>query len=419
MNGAGVQANRVADRRALRYDCPVRLAQRIEKLPPYLFADISRRIAAKRAEGVDVISFGIGDPDLPTPDHILASLAEASREPANHRYPESEGLPELRQAVARWYGRRFDVDLDPATEVLPLIGSKEGIGHIAVCFIDPGDIALVPDPGYPVYGVGTLLAGGEPYYLPLTEENDFLPDLDAVPEKIAKRAKVLWLNYPNNPTGAVADLDFFERAVAFAKKHDLAVLHDGPYSEVAFDGYKPVSFLQADGAKDVGIEFHSLSKSYNMTGWRIGMAVGNAQIINALMRVKSNLDSGIPQAIQQMAITALDGPQTVIAEHNAIYEKRRDRLVAALTKMGLRLRAPKASLYLWARVPDGSTSVSYATRLLDEAGVVVTPGIGYGPTGEGYVRLSLTIPDDRLEEGLKRMEALAAGPETAGQGLPL
>ncbi len=387
----------------------MQFAKRIEKLPAYLFAEISKKIAEKRAQGVDVISFAIGDPDLPTPDHILDALAVASRDPANHRYPESEGLPELRQAIARWYERRFGVRVDPDKEVLPLIGSKEGIGHIAFCFIDPGDVALVPDPGYPVYSVGTLLAGGEPYFLPLTEENEFLPDLDSVPDDIARRAKLLWLNYPNNPTGAVAGLDFFEQAVAFARKHGIAVLHDGPYSEVAFDGYRPVSFLQAEGAKDVGVEFHSLSKSYNMTGWRIAMAVGNPEIINALMRLKSNLDSGIPQAIQRMAIEALDGPQDCIPEHNRIYERRRDRLVAALSKLGLRLRPPKASLYLWARVPEGMTSVQLATRLLDEAGVVVTPGIGYGPSGEGYIRLSLTIPDDRLEEGVRRMEALASG----------
>ncbi len=383
-----------------------RLANRVEKLPAYLFAEISKKIAEKRAQGVDVISFGIGDPDLPTPGYILDSMIEAARDPANHRYPESEGLPELHEAIARWYERRFGVELDPAKEVLPLIGSKEGIGHIALCFIDPGDVALVPDPGYPVYAVGTLLAGGEPYFLPLTEENEFLPDLDAVPEDVARKAKVIWLNYPNNPTGAVADIEFFERTVAFAKRYDIAILHDGPYSEVAFDGYRPVSFLEAAGAKEVGIEFHSLSKSYNMTGWRIGMAVGNAEIIDALMRVKSNLDSGIPQAIQRMAITALEGPQGCIEEHNAIYERRRDRLVAALSKLGMRLRPPKASLYLWARVPERTTSVQFATRLLDEAGVVVTPGIGYGPAGEGYVRLSLTIPDDRLEEGVRRMEAL-------------
>jgi len=384
------------------------LARRVEKLPAYLFAEISKKIAAKRAEGVDVISFGIGDPDLPTPANILDSMIEAAQDPANHRYPESEGLPELHEAIARWYERRFGVQLDPAKEVLPLIGSKEGIGHIALCFIDPGDIALVPDPGYPVYAVGTLLAGGEPYFLPLTEENEFLPDFEAIPEDVVRKAKVLWLNYPNNPTGAIADLSFFNRAVSFARRHDVAILHDGPYSEVAFDGYRPVSFLEAAGAKDVGIEFHSLSKSYNMTGWRIGMAVGNAEIIDALMRVKSNLDSGIPQAIQKMAITALDGPQGCIDEHNAIYERRRDRLVAALSRLGLRLQPPKASLYLWARVPEGTTSVQFATRLLDEAGVVVTPGIGYGPTGEGYVRLSLTIPDERLEEGVRRMEGLAA-----------
>jgi LL-diaminopimelate aminotransferase len=385
----------------------VRFADRIEHLPAYLFAEISRKIAEKRAQGVDVISFAIGDPDMPTPGHILNELREASRDPANHRYPETEGLPELREAIARWYGRRFGVELDPATEVLPLLGAKEGIGHIAVCFIDPGDIALVPDPGYPVYATGTLLAGGEPYYLPLTAENAFLPDLSSVPESVAKRAKVLWLNYPNNPTGAVADIEFFEEAVAFAKKHDLAVLHDGPYTEVAFDGYRPVSFLQADGAKEIGVEFHSLSKSYNMTGWRIGMAVGNAAIINALMRVKSNLDSGIPQAIQRMAIAALDGPQGCVAEQNAIYQRRRDRLVGALTKLGLRITPPRASLYVWARVPEGMTSVGFATKLLDEAGVVVTPGPGYGPTGEGYVRLSLTTADERLEEGVRRLEGLA------------
>jgi LL-diaminopimelate aminotransferase len=386
----------------------LKFAQRIESLPPYLFAEISKKMAEKRAQGVDVISFAIGDPDMPTPDRLLDALAEASRDPANHRYPESEGLPELRNSIAGWYARRFGVELNPDSEVLPLIGAKEGIAHIALCFIDPGDVALVPDPGYPVYAVGTLLMGGEPYYLPLTEENEFLPDLDAVPDQIADKAKVLWLNYPNNPTGAIADIEFFERAVKFAKKHNLALLHDAPYTEVAFDGYRPVSLLQADGAMDVGIEFHSLSKTYNMTGWRIAMAVGNAQIIDALMRVKSNLDSGIPQAIQRMAMAALDGPQDSIAGQNAIYARRRDRLVEALTALGLRMTPPKASLYLWARVPEGMTSIQFATRLLDEAGVVVTPGIGYGPTGEGYVRLSLTIADDRLEEGVRRMQELAA-----------
>jgi LL-diaminopimelate aminotransferase len=385
----------------------MKFASRIEKLPPYLFSEVSRKIAEKRSQGVDVISFGVGDPDLPTPEHIIESLRQASLDPANHRYPETQGLPELRRAIARWYERRFGVSLDPQREVLPLIGSKEGIGHIALCFIDPGDVALVPDPSYPVYVMGTLLAGGEAYYLPLREENAFLPDLEAVPGEVLRRAGVLWLNYPNNPTAAVADIDFFERAAAFARGHGLAVLHDGPYSEVAFDGYRPPSFLQADGAREVGIEFHSLSKSYNMAGWRIGMAAGNAGIIDALARIKSNLDSGIPQAVQRMAIAALAGPQDCIEEHNRVYQRRRDRLVAALRGLGLRVSPPKASLYVWARAPEGTTSVEFTTRLLEEAGVAVTPGVGYGPSGEGYIRLSLTVPDERLEEAVRRLERLA------------
>ena len=381
----------------------MRLAKRIEKLPPYLFAEISRKIAEKRAQGVDVVSFAVGDPDIPTPSHVIDALCQAARDPANHRYPETDGLPDLRRAIARWYERRFDVSLDSDREVLPLIGSKEGIGHIALCFIDPGDLALVPDPGYPVYSVGTMFAGGDCYFMPLTEENDFLPDLEAIPEAVARRARLMWISYPNNPTGAVAELDFFEQVVRFAKEHGIAVCHDAPYTEVTFDGYRPASFLQAAGAREVGVEFHSFSKSYNMTGWRIGMVVGNATMVDALMRVKSNLDSGIPQAIQRMAIAALEGPQDCIAEHNAIYQRRRDRLVAALAGMGLAVRPPKASLYLWARLPEGRTSLEFASRLLDDIGVVVTPGIGYGPHGEGYVRLSLTLPDERLEEGLRRL----------------
>jgi LL-diaminopimelate aminotransferase len=386
----------------------MRFANRIEQLPPYLFAQISKKVAAKKAEGIDVISFGIGDPDLATPPAIVDALCEAAHEPANHRYPETEGLPAFRQAVSRWYDRRFGLTLDPDKEVLSLIGSKEGIGHVALCFIDPGDVALVPDPSYPVYEIGTMFAGGTSYRLPLVEEHGFLPDLDAIPPDVASRAKVLWLNYPNNPTGAVASIDFFERVVAFAKKHDIAVCHDGPYSEVAYDGYRPMSFLQAKGAIDVGIEFHSLSKSYNMTGWRIGMAVGNAQIIDALMRVKSNIDSGVPQAVQRMAVAALEGPQDCIDEHNAIYQRRRDRVVDALRGLGLRVMPPRASLYVWAKVPDGMTSAGFAERLLDEAAVIVTPGNGYGACGEGYVRLSLTLPDDRVDEGLRRIAALPA-----------
>jgi len=380
-------------------------AKRIEQLPPYLFAEISRKIAEKRAQGADIITFAVGDPDMPTPSHIIDALAEAARDPANHRYPESAGMPELRRAIAGWYERRFGLSFDPDKEVLALIGSKEGIAHAPLCFIDPGDVALVPDPSYPVYSVATMFAGGECHFLPLREENDFLPDFAGVPAEVTERAKMLWLNYPNNPTCAVADLAFFEEAVAFAKRYDIAVCHDGPYSEVAFEGYRPVSFLQAAGARDVGIEFHSLSKTYNMTGWRVGMAVGNARMIDALRRVKSNLDSGIPQAIQRMAIAALTGPQECVAEHNAVYQRRRDRVVEALRSLGLRVQTPKASLYVWARVPEGFTSASFAERLLDELAVVVTPGSGYGQQGEGYVRLSLTVADERLEEGLRRLAA--------------
>ena len=384
----------------------MRMAKRIERLPPYLFVEISRKIAQKRAQGEDVISLGIGDPDIPTPQHIIERLIKAAQDPANHRYPETDGLPELRRAISDWYRRRFGLALDPDKEVLPLIGSKEGIGHIAFCFIDPGDIALVPDPGYPVYSIGTMLAGGECHFLPLTEENGFLPDLEVVPPEVARRAKLLWINYPNNPTAAVAGLDFFEKVVDFAKRYGVAVCHDAAYTEVAFDGYRPVSFLEADGASEVGIEFHSLSKSYNMTGWRIGMAVGNVTMVDALMRVKSNLDSGIPQAVQYAAIEAFLGSQECIAEHNAIYQRRRDRVVKALMRMGLRVRPPLASLYVWARVPEGYTSVSLATKLLEEACVVVTPGIGYGKYGDGYIRLSLTTPDDQLDRALARLERL-------------
>jgi LL-diaminopimelate aminotransferase len=381
----------------------VRLSQRVESLPPYLFVEISRKIAERKAKGEDVVSFGIGDPDIPTPAHIIERLCKEAHVPANQRYPESEGLPELRKTIASWYQKRFGVSLDPDKEVAPLIGSKEGIAHIALCLLNPGDIALITDPGYPVYAIGTKLAGGIPYYLPISPDNNFLPDLDNIPTEILAKTKVLWLNYPNNPTGAVADLKFFNKAVEFAKKHDICICHDGPYSEVAFDGYIPVSFLQAEGAKDVGIEFHSFSKTYNMTGWRIGMAVGNATAINALKTLKSNLDSGIPQAIQYVAIEALTGPQNCIKEHNDVYQRRRDLIVDTLNKMGLEAKQPKASLYIWAKVPHGFTSVEFTNDLLDKTGVVVTPGTGYGSNGEGYVRLSLTIADALLLKGLSRM----------------
>ena len=379
-------------------------ANRIQNLPPYLFYEINKRIAEKRAQGIDVISLAIGDPDLPTPDYILDSMWQASQDPANHRYPESDSLLELRQAVSQWYERKFDLTFDPEKEILPLIGSKEGIGHIALCFIDPGDVALVPDPGYPVYSVGTMFAGGESYFMPLTEENDFLADLDAIPEAVAQKAKVMWLNYPNNPTAAVADLDYFERVVAFAKRYNIAVLHDAPYTEVAFDGFRPPSFLQAKGARDVGIEFHSLSKTYNMTGWRIGMAVGNPSIINALLRVKSNLDSGIPQAIQKMAITALQGPDDATIHNSEVIQRRRDRVIPVLQRLGFRVRPPKASFYVWAGIPTEESSIPFCTRLLDDTAVVATPGLGYGKSGEGFIRFSLTTPDNRLEEAMQRLE---------------
>ncbi len=381
----------------------MKFAERISKLQPYLFVEITRKINERRAAGVHVITFAIGDPDIPTPPHILNRLLEASQDPPNHRYPESEGLPEFRRAIANWYQQRFGLTLDSDKEVLPLIGAKEGIGHMALCFIDPGDIALVPDPGYPVYAVGTMFAGGESHFMPLLEENGWLPDLEAIPTDVARKAKVMWINYPNNPTAAVADLGYFRKVVAFAKEYDFAVCHDAPYTEVAYDGYRPPSFLQAEGAMDVAVEFHSLSKSYNMTGWRVGMAVGNADMINALMRVKSNLDSGIPQAIQIAGIEALTASQDCIEENNAIYQRRRDRLVATLNAIGLEVTPPKASLYVWARVPQGYTSVGLAAMLLDEKDIVVTPGSGYGTYGEGYIRLSLTLSDGDLDEGIKRL----------------
>ena len=381
----------------------MKFASRIEKVPPYLFVEISRKIAAKRAQGIDVISFGIGDPDIPTPNNVIEKLRETALDGPNHRYPETDGLPEFRQAVADWYQRRFGISVHPDKETLPLIGAKEGIGHAALCFIEPGDIALVPDPGYPVYSVGTWFAGGECHWMPLLEENGWMPDLDAIPDDVADKAKVIWLNYPNNPTGAIADAGYFAKVVEFAKAHDIAVMHDASYSEVAFDGYRPISFLETPGAIDVGVEFHSLSKSYNMTGWRLGMAVGNEDIISALMVIKSNLDSGVPNAIQYMGMEAMELSQNAIDERNAIYEHRRDRVVQTLRDIGLDAIPPKASLYVWTRIPEGFTSAEFTALLLDEADIVVTPGNGYGEYGEGYIRLSLTINDEDMEKGLARL----------------
>ena len=384
------------------------LSKRMDRIPPYLFVAINKKIAELRAGGKDVISFAIGDPDIPTPGHIIDSLCKAAHDPVNHRYPETYGMSELCKAIAGWYKSRFGVSLEwePTSEVLPLIGSKEGIGHMSFCLRDPGDVALVPDPGYPVYSVSTLLAGGEVHYMPLLEENGFLPDLDAIPGRVLKKARVLWICYPNNPTGAVAEPSFFEKVVKFARANDIAVCHDAPYTEVAYDGYRPHSFLEVPGAKDVGVEFHSLSKTYNMTGWRIGMAVGNRKLIDALFRFKSNLDSGIPQAIQLAAVEALTGDQGDIPARNARLQARRDKIVDALESIGLKVNKPRAGFYIWARVPQGYTSLQYVTELLDTIAVAVTPGTGYGRTGEGYVRLSITQPEDRFDEGVRRLLTL-------------
>ena len=383
----------------------MKFSNRLGKLAPYPFVEISRIIAQKRAAGADVVTFGIGDPDIPTPQPFVDRLLQASQDPPNHRYPETDGLPELRRAIAHWYNQRFDVKLDPDTEVLPLIGAKEGIGHVAFCFLDPGDLALVPDPAYPVYGVGTMFAGAESYVMPLYEENGWLPELDAIPADVARTAKIMWLNYPNNPTSAVATTEDFASAIAFCREHDIALLHDAAYSEVGYEGYRAASFLQVAGAREIGLEFHSLSKTYNMTGWRIGMAVGNAAMIKALFQIKANLDSGIPQSIQEMAIEALTGPQDCVEENIAIYQRRRDRVVNALRTLGLSVAVPQASLYIWARVPEGYTSAEFARRLLEETDIVVTPGSSYGKYGEGYIRLSLTTPDERVETGCQRLEA--------------
>jgi LL-diaminopimelate aminotransferase len=381
----------------------MQMSQRMNNLAPYLFVEINKKIAEKKALGEEIINFSIGDPDLPTPENVINKICQKASDPSNHRYPETFGLPELRQAIADWYKKRFNVILNPDTEVLPLHGSKEGIAHIALCYINPGDIALVPDPSYPVYTGGTILAGGEVHYLPLLPDNNFLPDLTAIPDEVIKKAKILWINYPNNPTGAVAEMAFFNKVVEFAKRNNILVCHDGPYSEVSFDDYKPVSFLQAEGAKDIGVEFHSLSKSYNMTGWRVGMVVGNSEAVQALNTVKSNLDSGIPQAIQFAAIEALNNSQEAIVKHNAVYQRRRDLLIEVLNDIGVEAKPPKAGLYIWAKVPEGYTSVEFTNDLLDNLGIVVTPGTGYGAYGEGYVRLSLTIPDANLVKGLSRL----------------
>ena len=380
------------------------IADRVTQLPEYPFVTISRTIAAKRAQGIDVISFGIGDPDRETPGFILDALDKGTRNTPNHRYPESEGLPEFRKSVTDWYERRFGIALNPETEAISLIGAKEGIGHAALAFLNPGDMAIMPDPAYPVYDVGTIFAGGVSYKVPMHEEAGWQLYLDDIPTEVADKAKILWLNYPNNPTGGIASIEYFQKVVEYAKAHDLIVLHDNCYSEVTYDGYSAPSFLQADGAMDIGMEFHSLSKTFNMTGWRVGAAVGNADLVEALRVIKSNLDSGVPQAVQEMAIEALNNHGDWVVENNRGYQDRRDKVVDALRSIGLAVIAPQAGLYVWTRVPEGYSSEQFANALLEERDIVVTPGSSYGEAGEGYIRLSLTLADDRVAEGLSRLQ---------------
>jgi LL-diaminopimelate aminotransferase len=355
---------------------------------------------------MDLINLGVGDPDLPTPEPIVRRLQKSAEDPKNHQYPSYEGMRAFREAVADWYRVRFNVPLDPGSEVLTLIGSKEGIGHLPLAFLNPGDRSLCPDPAYPVYSIGTMFAGGAPYFLPLRRENRFLPELDRIPASVLKRSRLLFINYPNNPTSAVADTGFFKKVVAFAKRHRLIVCHDAAYSEIYYDGLRPASFLEVEGARDVGIEFHSLSKTFNMTGWRIGFAVGNREIIAGLGKIKSNLDSGAFQAVQEAGIEALRLPDSVTDGIRRIYQERRDLFVPGLTALGLDVEIPKAAFYVWIRTPKRTGSSRFVQRLLTEAGIVSTPGQGFGAAGEGYIRMTLTVGTERLREALERLKRI-------------
>lgn len=378
-------------------------ADRMGELPPYLFARIDELKADKIRSGVDVIDLGVGDPDLPTPDHIVEELCRAARDPANHHYPSYAGMAEYRAAVAGWYRKRFGIDLDPGSEVLALMGSKDGIAHIPEAFVNPGDYVLAPSPGYPVYRTSTLFAEGRLYEMSLSAENQFIPVLEDIPGDIASAARIMFLNYPNNPTSAVTLPGFFESAVEFARENDILIVHDNAYSEISYDGYRAPSFLATDGAMDVAIEMHSLSKTFNMTGWRIGMAVGNASILSGLSRVKSNIDSGVFDAVQRAAIAALNGPDASVKDACRIYQERRDVLVKGLRELGFAVEAPKATFYVWMQVED---CMGFAARMLDEAGIVVTPGIGFGQGGDGYVRFALTRTRERIREAIGRMEEM-------------
>jgi LL-diaminopimelate aminotransferase len=390
----------------LPHQVQIKLASRLNLLPPYLFAELDRLKREVQQKGIDVISLGIGDPDLPTPAHIIEALKRTAENPANHRYPDYEGLLRFRESASKWYKRRFEVTLDPNREVCALIGSKEGIANFPVATVDPGDIVLIPDPGYPVYYSGCVFNCGEPYFMPLRRENAFLPDLNAIPKEVARRARLMWLNYPNNPTAATADLSFLQDAVRFCLANDIILAHDFAYSEMAFDGYRAPSLLQVEGARECAVEFHSLSKTYSMTGWRVGFVVGNDKLIGALGKVKTNVDSGVFQAVQEAAIAALEGGDEKVREYCAIYKERRDLMVEALRALGLACDVPRATFYIWAQVPHGHTSVSFTERVLKETGVVITPGSGFGKGGEGYVRFSLTVPSERLKEAVERIKAL-------------
>ncbi len=381
-------------------------AARLKQIPPYLFKEIDEKKDAVRARGVDIIDLGVGDPDLPTPGFIIDKLQEAVQDLSTHRYPLYSGMNLFREAVARWYKRRFGVELDPETEVLTLIGSKEGLAHLPLGLNDPEDLNLITSPAYPVYQMGSLFAGAYSHFLPLLRENAFLPDLEHVEPLAARDAKLFFFNYPNNPTGAVAEQEFFAQVVDFCREHKIIAVHDAAYTEVAFDGFKPLSFLEVPGAKDLGVEFHSLSKTYNMTGWRLGMAVGNREVLSALGKIKSNIDSGAFNAIQIAGIAALDSDQRCVAENCRIYQERRDLLVGGLKKLGYDVDLPRATFYVWLAVPPGMTSMSFAGHLLEQAGLVTVPGIGFGAPGEGYVRLALTVTKERLEEALNRLKRL-------------
>lgn len=381
----------------------INFADRIDNLPPYLFAEIDRAKKEARARGADIIDLGVGDPDTPTFPHIVKKLQEAVENPAYHRYPSYQGLPVFREAVANWYKSRFNVNLAAESEVVSLIGSKEGIAHISLAFTNPGDVNLMTSPGYPVYNIGTLFAGGTSHLLPLKQENGFLPDLDSIPEDVAKRAKLFFLNYPNNPTSAVAGKDFFEKVVDFAHRHDVIICHDAAYSEIYYDDCKPLSFLEVDGAKEVGIEFHSLSKTYNMTGWRIGFAVGNPKVIAGLGKIKTNIDSGLFEAIQIAGIEALSADQSELEALREMYKKRRDVMVEGLRKAGFDITPPTASFYLWVPLPSGIGSAEFAKKLLEITGIVATPGVGFGKPGEGYFRMTLCLNEERLKEAAERI----------------